>query len=224
MHRREVSFSILLITLVLLCLPVEKVQASAYQNWSGIWLTNHGEMKLEQDGRSVSGTYSIDNEVKGFIEGEIKDEWGFILQGKYFEAADSGMFEFRIVESNESFQGWLNSWDNTWNGRRISGVCGETYEQQMTILNNSPYYITAIFVCPANSEEWQEVLGGIELRSGKQRNAVFNLDNGICRWDIKIVDSSGSFTVFPNLQIKRDFTSINYYYKDGIGRISFAVG
>lgn len=222
--KSKVGFFILLIALVLLCLPIENAQASAYQDWSGVWLTNHGEMKLKQDDRSVSGTYSINNELKGVIEGVIKDEWGFTLQGKYYEGSDSGMFEFRIVESNESFQGWLNSLDNTWNGRRKYRVSSEMNQQEMDILNNSPYHITALFISPANSEEWQEVLGGTELRYGKQRKVNFNLDSSVCKWDLKVVDSSGNFTVFQNLQIKQEFTSINYYYKDGTGRIRFAVG
>ena len=95
---------------------------------------------------------------------------------------------------------------------------------KLDVINNSPYHITALFVCPANSEEWQEVLGGTELCSGKQRKVIFNLDNSIHRWDIKVVDSSGGFTVFQNQWIKEDFTSINYYYKNGTGHIRFAVG
>jgi len=94
----------------------------------------------------------------------------------------------------------------------------------MDIINNSPYHITALFVCPANSEDWQEVLEGTELLSGKQRKVSFNLDKSIHKWDIKVVDSSGGFTVFQNQWIKQEFTSINYYYKDGMGHIKFAVG
>ncbi|MBP2628244.1 MAG: hypothetical protein H6Q69_130 [Firmicutes bacterium] len=100
----------------------------------------------------------------------------------------------------------------------------EVRQQEMSLLNNSPYHVTALFVCPANSEEWQEVLGGTELRCGKQRNVVLNLDNSVRKWDIKVVDSSGNFTVFQSMQIRQEFTSIAYYYKDGSGRIKFAVG
>jgi len=41
---------------------------------------------------------------------------------------------------------------------------------------------------------------------------------------IRVADSSGCFTVFQNQRIKQDFTSINYYYKDGTGHIKFAIG
>ena len=106
------------------------------------------------------------------------------------------------------------------------GSCAgiEWKQQPMDILNNSPYPITALFICPANSEEWQEVLGGRELQCGKQRKVIFDLNNQVYKWDIKVVDSSGNFTVFQNQRIKDDFTSINYYYKNGTGQIKFAVG
>jgi len=79
-------------------------------------------------------------------------------------------------------------------------------------------------VSPANAEDWQEVLAGQELRLGKQRNVVFNLDSGVCTWDISVVDSSGNFSTFQNLQINPEFTSINYYCKNSAGQIGFAVG
>jgi len=223
-YKRKASFFTLLITLMLLCLPLESVHSSAYQNWNGVWLTSRGEMKLKQEGKNISGTYCANNELRGWVEGVLVDEWGFIVQGKYYEGMDSGTFEFRIVESNESFQGWLNLSEDTWTGKRMHGSNSEAKQQEMTILNNSPYHVTALFVCPANSEEWQEVLGGKELRYGKQRNIVFNLDENVCKWDIKVVDSNGNFTVFQNQQIKQEFTSIDYYYKNGSGHIRFAVG
>ena len=105
-----------------------------------------------------------------------------------------------------------------------SCLCCEWKQQPMDVLNNSPYHITALFICPANSEEWQEVLGGIELRSGNQRKVIFDVNSKVYKWDIKVVDSSGNFTVFQNQRIKPDFTSIDYYYKDGTGHIKFAVG
>jgi len=100
----------------------------------------------------------------------------------------------------------------------------EWKQQPMDVLNNSPYPITALFICPANSENWQEVLGGTELRSGEQRKVIFALNDNVYKWDIKVVDASGNFTVFQNQRIKHDFTSIDYYYKDGTGQIKFAVG
>lgn len=222
--RKKAGFFALLILLSWLCLLPQNAQASAYQYWSGVWLTNHGELKLTQDGEKVAGTYCVNHAFKGRLEGVIGDEWGFILRGRYYEGADSGVFEFRIIESNESFQGWRGSCDNSWSGRRKGNSGSEIWQQEIVLMNNSPYGITAFFISPANSEDWREVLGGAELRCGKQRNVLFDLDADVSSWDIKIVDSSGSFTVISDLQIKREFSSINYYYKDGAGQLRFAVG
>ncbi len=222
--KRKVVFFTLFIALVLLCSSIEKVYSSAYKNWSGAWLTNQGELNLKQDGKKISGTYSVNKEIRGQVEGKILGELGFVVRGKYYQGMDSGMFKLRLVDGDESFQGWLKSSDNTWNGRRLSVSESNLRQQEMTILNNSPYHITALFVCPANSEKWQEVLGGAQLRHGRQRNIVFNLNNNVSTWDIKVVDSSGNFTVFQNLKIDPEFTSIDYYYKNRSGRIQFAVG
>lgn len=97
-------------------------------------------------------------------------------------------------------------------------------QQEITILNNSPYHITALFICPANSGEWQEVLGGTELRCGRQRIVNLNLDASVCKWDIKVVDSSGYFVVFQNLQMEEVFPGIHYYYTNGSGQIRFVFG
>ena len=221
--RRAVIFTVL-IGLAFLWMPAEKAQASAYQNWNGVWITSQGELKLQQTDKTVSGAYCSKSGLYSRIEGVLVDEWGFGLRGKYHEGIESGPFEFRMVESNQSFQGWLNTPDNTWTGKHAPDSYSSVKQQTMTVVNNSPHHITAIFVCPANSEDWQEVLGAKELRHGQQRNVVFKLDGSVCRWDIRVVDSSGLFTTFQNLQIEPDFTSIDYYYKNGSGHIRFAVG
>ena len=45
-----------------------------------------------------------------------------------------------------------------------------------------------------------------------------------CLWDIRIVESGGAFMTFQSLKINPDFTSINYFYKNGIGTFHFGVG
>ena len=222
--QRKVVIFLLLVGFALLWAPAEKAEASAYQNWNGIWLTNLGELRLQQTGKTVAGSYCSQSGLYSRIEGVLGDEWGFSLRGKYQEGIESGPFALRIIESNKSFQGWLQTPEKVWNGKRAPDSYRSLKQQTMTVLNNSPHHITAMFITPAGSEDWQEVLSAKELRHGQQRNIVFNLDGSVCRWDIKVVDSSGRFTVFQDLLIKADFSSIDYYYKDGSGQISFAVG
>ena len=223
-NHKQIWFFTSLVVLLLLCMPIKNVQASAYQNWTGVWTTNRGELRLRQDSGTVSGTYCSSTGLYSRVEGTLTDEWGFTVRGKYYEGIESGLFEFRIEDNQQGFRGWLNSPGDMWAGKRELASGKQVKQQTMTIINNSPHHITAIFVSPANAEDWQEVLAGQELSFGKQRNVVFNLDSGVCTWDIRVVDSSGNFSTFQNLQIKPEFTSINYYYKNSSGQIQFAVG
>lgn len=221
---RKTGLFRLLAVIALLCMPAQSVLASAYQNWTGTWITKQGALKLQQEGKVVSGTYCSAAGLSSRIEGTIADEWGFSLRGQYYEGIQSGLFDFLITESNQSFRGWLDSANNVWSGQRAPASYTKVRQQTMTVINNSPHHITAIFVSPANSEDWQEVLAGQELRLGVQRNVVMNIDSEVCLWDIRIVDSSGSFTTFQNLRIKPEFTSIHYFYKNGSGQFHFGVG
>ncbi|HWR41447.1 MAG TPA: hypothetical protein VN611_18290 [Patescibacteria group bacterium] len=206
------------------CLPLNPAAASAYQDWTGVWMTNFGKMKLEQNGRMVYGNWGADRGTNGQLEGQLTDEWGFYLQGKCQEEGKSGGFQVKIIESNESFSGWLYTQDDFWFGRRLHVEDAAARQQWLDVLNNSPYHVTAMFICPAGSEEWREVLGGRELRSGQQRKVIFLLDDSVERWDVKIVNSNGDFAVFSGQSIKKDHTSIHYYYRDGSGAIQFGVG
>ena len=221
--KSRVGFALLAV-FVLLSLLTGSAQASVYQNWTGVWITNRGELKLQQEGKTVSGTYCADNGLNSRVEGFFSDVWGFSLRGKYYEGIDSGMFEFRMEESNRSFRGWSNQPGDIWMGKRADDAANPVKQQVMTVINNSPHHVTALFVSPANSEEWREVLEAKELRHGEQRNVAFHLDRSVCAWDIRVVDSNGNFATFQNIRIKPEYTSIQYYYMNGSGQIRFSVG
>jgi len=176
------------------------------------------------------GSRKYSQELGGFVaHGERCAVWylnaafGQSDEGTHFMGKRHGQIIQRFADGRTVVANWEHG-IKQWKEPESISSTSEVKQQEMDILNNSPYHITALFVCPANSEDWQEVLEGTELRSGKQRKVSFNLDNSVHKWDIKVVNSSGCFTVFQNQRIKQDFTSINYYYKDGIGHIRFAVG
>lgn len=223
-YQRITGTFLLLVVAALLCVSPISAQASAYQNWTGVWVTNQGVLKLQQEGKTVSGAYCSDSGLSSRVKGTLADEWGFTLRGQYYEGIESGLFEFRITDSNQKFRGWRDSANNEWVGNRAPASYEKVRRQTMTVINNSPHHITAIFVSPADAEDWQEVLAGQELRLGAQRNVVFNIDSEVCLWDIRIVESGGAFTTFQSLKINPDFTSINYFYKNGIGTFHFGVG
>ena len=223
-YGRLTGVLMLLVFVALLCMSPMSAQASAYQNWTGVWITNQGALNLQQEGKTVSGVYCSDTGLSSRVKGTIADEWGFTLRGQYYEGIESGLFEFRITESNRKFRGWRDSANTEWLGHRAPASYEKVRRQTMTVINNSPHHITAIFVSPADAEDWQEVLAGQELRLGAQRNVVVNIDSEVCLWDIRIVDSSGNFTTFQSLKINPEFTSINYFYKNGMGTFHFGVG
>lgn len=144
-------------------------------------------------------------------------------EGNHFMGMRHGQIIQRFADGRTVVTNWEHGIKQGKETESITHIF-EVKQQYMDILNNYPYHRTALFISPANSEDWQDVLNGTELRSGKQRKVSFNLDNSIHKWDIKVVDSSGGFTVFQNQRIKQDFTFINYYYKDGTGHIGFSVG
>lgn len=94
-------------------------------NFSGVWNTNWGEMRLTQSGASVSGNYTHD---KGKITGTVK---GNVLIGKWSEAPsysepnDAGDVELELSEDGNSFSGrWRygssGGWyENGWTGTKV---------------------------------------------------------------------------------------------------------
>ena len=205
-------------------LALPSAAASAYQDWSGYWITNYGKMQLLQNGNAVNGAVAADNGPRCVLDARLADEWGFSLQGRYGEGTYLGAFAMKMNKDGASFEGWMNSPTSVWFGKRAPEEFSESRMQAMDVLNNSPYAITALFVCSAGSEEWQEVLDGRELLAGQQRKVLFPLNGHAARWDIKVVDSRGRFTVFPRQEIKDDYSSIDYYHRDGQGQIGFGVG
>ena len=95
-----------------------------FQNWSGTWNTNWGEMIVTQSGDQISGTYTWDN---GKIEGTIT---GNVFSGTWSEAPsyappdDAGDMELTISADFNSLTGkWRygssGEWDGSWEGSRI---------------------------------------------------------------------------------------------------------
>jgi len=186
--------------------------------WEGGKISSY-ELTGKESGFPLYYAHGYDGVATWYINGEFEQR----DQGPHYGGKRNGEIIQRFADGRTVVANWQHGIKKGKETESITRIF-EVKQQEMDILNNSPYHITALFVCPANSEEWQEVLDGTELRIGKQRKVSFNLDNNIHMWDIKVVDSSGGFTVFQNQRIKQDVSSINYYYKDGTGHIGFAVG
>ena len=86
--------------------------------WTGTWDSSQwGEMKLTQNGSSVTGTYTWD---EGKIEGTVS---GSTLRGTWSESPsyappdNAGDFEFTLSSDGNSFSGkWRYGSDGDWDG------------------------------------------------------------------------------------------------------------
>ena len=86
--------------------------------WAGTWDSGQwGEMKLTQNGSTVTGTYTWD---EGKIEGTV---FGNMLRGTWSESPsysspdDAGDFEFTLSSDDNSFTGkWRYGSDGDWDG------------------------------------------------------------------------------------------------------------
>ena len=94
--------------------------------WAGTWDSGQwGEMKLTQNGSTVTGTYTWD---EGKIEGTVS---GNTLRGTWSESPsysppdDAGDFEFTLSSDGNAFTGqWRygsdGEWDGDWTAEKVN--------------------------------------------------------------------------------------------------------
>ena len=99
------------------------IQASAWDNWTGVWDTNYGKMVLRQDGNHVSGTYEYEGGSR--VEGTVTDN---VFNGTWYEPSSSGALKFTMSDDGMAFKGFWNG-NNTWNGtKRPTLNANQTYD------------------------------------------------------------------------------------------------
>ena len=90
-------------------------------DFSGVWDTNWGGMKLQQSGASLSGTYTWDQgKISGTTSGNRLVGW-WSEAPSYSPPNDAGALEFTIADDCSTFTGnWRygngDTWDGTWTG------------------------------------------------------------------------------------------------------------
>ena len=98
-------------------------------NFTGVWDTTWGEMRLTQSGNSVTGTYEYSNgTIRGKVEGlTLKGTWA---QDEGTAAESTGGIEFNLSPSGNS---WSGTWDcysadgsGEWTGTRVESVWHHT--------------------------------------------------------------------------------------------------
>src|SRR5579885_1087092 len=60
--------------------------------------------------------------------------------------------------------------------------------QDFTLINDTGYTISEVYVSPVQADDWQEdVMGEDTLEDGQRVNIHFQRDETTCRWDLKVV-------------------------------------
>jgi hypothetical protein len=101
--------------------------AAAPRNFSGVWQTTFGTMRLTQKDTNVTGCYAYSGHAE--ISGSVKDG---VLKYTYTEPnGDKGGGEFTLGSGGESIRG---TWKSTngrqgggWEGTRVKPVAGRTW-------------------------------------------------------------------------------------------------
>ncbi|NQU47252.1 MAG: hypothetical protein HQ519_01290, partial [Planctomycetes bacterium] len=106
---------------------VAEASSQSTSNFSGLWTTTYGRMRLEIDSKNATGTYAYGNVSR--IEGEIADDG--TLHFQYFEPETRGEGWFQLAEDGTGFHGrWradgTEGWQ-IWTGRRVDPVKNRTW-------------------------------------------------------------------------------------------------
>ncbi|MDF1660298.1 MAG: hypothetical protein P1V97_00900 [Planctomycetota bacterium] len=124
-------------------------------NYSGVWKTRYGRLRLIQKGQAVRGISAYTQESK--IRGDIKSG---TLHFQYREekGKPGGKGEFQLAKDGQSFSGRWKSQDSTewadWNGQRVNPEAGRRW----------------LIVLEAN---WESSLAEKEYSFGKMLKAFF---------------------------------------------------
>lgn len=101
--------------------------AAAVLDFSGVWKTSYGQMRLIQKDAAVTGCYSYSGQSE--ISGEVKSG---ILRLTYTEATgDKGSAEFKLSPDGATFSGTWKTADGKqgglWEGNRVKPMAGRTW-------------------------------------------------------------------------------------------------
>lgn len=94
-----------------------RTTAAACGNFSGVYATNYGPLRLTRTGDQVRGTYTTDSESDSSLSGTVR---GSVLSGRWIEPSGKGTFKFTLASDGRSFKGSFapdgEAASGSWNG------------------------------------------------------------------------------------------------------------
>ncbi len=88
-------------------------------------------------------------------------------------------------------------------------------DQDFTLVNDTGFTISEIYVSPATTEEWQEdVLGEDTLADGEEVEISFSREETECQWDLMVKDAEGNEVSWTGIDLCK-YSCVTLHYKKG---------
>ena len=90
-------------------------------------------------------------------------------------------------------------------------------DQDFTIVNKTGVEINALFVSPADQNEWgEDILGKDTLPAGESTEIEFDPEEEAEKWDLRIQDKEGNAIEWTDLDLT-EISKVTLFYQNGKG-------
>ena len=88
-------------------------------------------------------------------------------------------------------------------------------DQDFTLVNSTGVEIHALYVSPADKNEWgKDILGKDTLASGQTAEITFSPKEEAENWDLRVEDSKGNSIEWTDLDLT-EISKVTLHYEDG---------
>ena len=90
-------------------------------------------------------------------------------------------------------------------------------DQDFTVVNKTGVEIYALFVSPADQNEWgEDILGKDTLPAGESTEIEFDPEEEAAKWDLRIQDKDGNAIEWTDLDLT-EIAKVTLFYENGKG-------
>ena len=88
-------------------------------------------------------------------------------------------------------------------------------DQDFTVVNKTGVEINALYVSPADQNEWgEDILGKDTLPAGESTDIEFDAEEEAAKWDLRIEDKQGNSIEWTDLDLT-EISKVTLNYADG---------
>ena len=88
-------------------------------------------------------------------------------------------------------------------------------QQDFTIVNKTGVEINALYVSPADKNDWgEDVLGKETLPAGQSAEITFDADEEAEKWDLRVEDKEGNSIEWTDLDLT-EISKVTLHYSNG---------